>query len=297
MARRYRRKKVKSQRRKKVQSQKPRSTTEAKLPADIIPYILRRLPIKTLTSCRLVCKSWLHLISNHYFVDLYEAHDPTILGLHALNTLGIYGYSYLLDFVKGDSCPALVRRQFKNSSFLILGSCNGLVSFNHWGRSQIYIWNPILDRYFTLPELNDDIWKSSPNFTKLGSDFKTVYGFGYSRRSNEYKVLRILKPRANNGTVLAEICTIGTHTWREVTNMPKGLQCCEDHCKFFNGALHWIVRDESSTELICAFEIVSQRFGFVDPPVTFGPMLGLFEVVSVHVLATLWTLGQITRFG
>lgn len=79
--------------------------------------------------------------------------------------------------------------------------------------------------------------------------------------------------------------------------MPKGLQCCEDHCKFFNGALHWIVRDESSTELICAFEIVSQRFGFVDPPVTFGPMLGLFEVVSVHVLATLWTLGQITRFG
>ncbi|KAM7503717.1 hypothetical protein LguiB_002621 [Lonicera macranthoides] len=226
---------------------------------DIIPYILCRLPIKTLSSCRLVCKSWLHLISSPYFVDFYEAHSPTILGLPALNT-GNYRDSYLLDFNKGDGRPALVRPQFNNSSFLILASCNGLVCFN-WGRSQIYIWNPILDHCLPLPELKDEIWKSS--------NFKIVYGFGYSRRTNQYKVLRILKSWANNGIVLAEICTFGTRTWRDVTNMPKGLQCSEDHCKFFNGALHWIVRDESSDKLICAFEIESEGFGFVDPPVTF----------------------------
>lgn len=89
---------------------------------------------------------------------------------------------------------------------------------------------------------------------------------------NQCKVIRVTKKLSQS---LCEIFTLGTNKWRNIPNIPFPV-----NTEYFgvplNGAIHWIVGYEipTSSELICAFDIDSEKVRPILPPPNFDDLRG-----------------------
>ncbi|KAK9292742.1 hypothetical protein L1049_020722 [Liquidambar formosana] len=108
----------------------------------------------------------------------------------------------------------------------------------------------------------------------------SVCGFGFSSKTNQYKVMRILYQGIcdPSGRVLSfkwvvEIYTLGnmgTGTWRDIGYAPYYFPYNLSGV-FLNEALHWIAHDDNSSKLICAFDIGNEQFKTIPlPPISFS---------------------------
>ncbi|KAK7847056.1 hypothetical protein CFP56_007216 [Quercus suber] len=103
---------------------------------------------------------------------------------------------------------------------------------------------------------------------------QAVYGFGFSQETNQYKykVIRVTKKLSQS---LCEIFTLGTNKRRNISNIPFPV-----NTEYFgvplNGAIHWIAGYEipMSSELICAFDIDSEKGRPILPPLNFDDRSG-----------------------
>ncbi|KAF8407818.1 hypothetical protein HHK36_006954 [Tetracentron sinense] len=226
---------------------------------DILILILSRLPVKTLSRFRCVCKLWLQLIS-----------DPHLLHLHSLrsksNPLLFFASS---QYSNGGSINTLhlscmdmegkVIHRFENRVELyieMLPSSFELVCFK--GGYSIYVCNPTTMKFITLPE------SPHPN-----SGFQKSVGFGYIPTTKEYKVVQI---SSRNLKFL----------WSA----------------FVDGALHWTIADGIAYAIL-AFDIETEEFRVVPYPENFdhneditlvelGGLLGL--TVDLTETMDIWML-------
>lgn len=103
---------------------------------DVLVEILLRLPAKSLTRFKLVCKHWLSLISNHQFCHLHTLRHPNqpslILRTHTSQ------YFYFNPFVNDHK---LIPYSFSIPNPKVLNSCNGLLLLQSSRPEEYYVYN------------------------------------------------------------------------------------------------------------------------------------------------------------
>jgi hypothetical protein len=204
------------------------------LPSSITTHILLQLPIKAVSICKCVCKTWNAMISDSYFATLYF--ERASLGLmirnadsgRVSNTLHLFEYQpenllrvvytkfdpkFKLPLRNANTTCHLPSYHPEDDKFAVVNSCNGLLclrepdSVNH-----LVVCNQITGEFIRLPE-------TAPNRKPI------CVGFGFQPKTNEYKVIRMWKIYdrwcSKSDVMAAEVHTLGTTTWRNVEVDPK----------------------------------------------------------------------------
>ncbi|GMH11001.1 hypothetical protein Nepgr_012842 [Nepenthes gracilis] len=247
-----------------------RSTRMPGLPCSIVIDILGRLPMKTLSQCRYVCKAWRSMLTENYFYKLYAAHTPTTLILQIKGSISSLRDIYLIEAADDcsiTSCYLSISEkccaEVPNFRYQLGNSCNGLICLRELrSREPVAIWNPIMGQYSILPEP-----------TSI-SDDKVVAGFGFCSRTNRYKVLRVFHEKQAPASKWAtEIHDFGVdRKWRRIGDAPYAIPSLIPGF-YINNSLHWIVDYASSTscdELICSFDFVNENFTSIPQPPIFS---------------------------
>ena len=225
------------------------------LPDDIICDILLRLPVKSIITCKCICKKWKNLVSDSYFVDLHMSRSPECLLIYQCNFISEDSHPGILTLVEIEDeldHTRLLRDPFiginmadlfPGSLIFLVGSVNGLVCLWEflWGeRDKTHICNPVTREYITLPKhqfISKNYWHPR-------------YGFRISVHG-EYKVIRILGYRDTK----IEVHTLGTDQWRSI-EVPKYFKTMQlYHGIFFKGHVCWIVFDQ-----LLSFDLDNETF-------------------------------------
>lgn len=248
------------------------------LPDELIVEILSILPAKSLLRCRLVCKSWLSLITSTKF---------KLMHLHNFNKLNPRYFVRRLDWFarqdwfcvhfdneaftldRGTQIEFPFFRSRVNLCFRIVGCCNGVVCLSDDDEDtssldMIILWNPSIRRKLTL---------TLPMFYSIESEESfAVLGFGYDKMSDDYKVVSLAYDDCSLIRPQVEVYTMKTGIWREVM-FPNNLPCFYVRPSwsqiFSNGCVHWIASDPTpgvSHYSILTFDISTELFGEIQLP-------------------------------
>ncbi|XP_059440625.1 F-box/kelch-repeat protein At3g23880-like [Corylus avellana] len=209
------------------------------LPEEIVLNILTLLPPKTLLRFRCVCQTWrTTLIGNPDFFTqnilnqsiLRFSDRPSPLLLAEAN--GGWNDYFKKDFYflsdQSLECHSQIilkgRRFFR---FMLVASCNGLLCLSDYTLNIIYLWNPATsDTPKSLllhpPHLANPFRPVGRYLVPAGLQLDTV-GFGFDRRSNDFKVLTISHVRSSRNTCFffnhpvrfqPKVYSLRTGTWR-----------------------------------------------------------------------------------
>lgn len=264
------------------------------LPTHIIFDILSRLPIKTLFNCRRVCKDWLSLISDPLFAKLHLSRSQVSLLMKPIAHYPNPGILNLVDFqISPSTSPQnavmklvpeinLPKIAFNNSYNSLLNSCNGLLCLCEPDTlDPIYVCNPILGEFITLPECSE-----------MKMCCSRTSAFGFSPKTNQYKVLRFFHPwviNPQNGKKEirdypeGEIYTLGEGSWRSIGTIPSNFENFSFNT-FLNGAIHWLDFDFGCPGLIYCFDFGSEQFRGVPEPSGLSSVENFWTHMKVGVL-------------
>ncbi|KAF5186723.1 F-box family protein [Thalictrum thalictroides] len=224
------------------------------LPEELTLNIFSRLPIKSLMKSKCVCKTWNSSISNPHFINQHLSRAPFIG-----NPFIIFSTTdFLVDDNPNYPKPKVSLRQ--NCHFVediggeneavkplqldpvlskleIVGSCNGLLCLGdtscYGDLITVYVCNPFTGESVQLPTLSSIPFESK----------HTLFGFGFDSVRNEYKVLRLifhsLKVCLADCIVEAEVCTLGSDSWRRIGEAPFSPYGSEA-CVYVNGVIHCV---------------------------------------------------------
>ncbi|KAG5551606.1 hypothetical protein RHGRI_009875 [Rhododendron griersonianum] len=236
------------------------------LPTHIVFDILSRLPIKTLFNCRRVCKDWLSLISDPHFAKLHLSRSQVCLLVkpiteryqsRKLNLVDLRIATYARPRESRIKLvPKINLPKDPKIAFNIVNSCNGFLCLSEPVTDDpIYVCNPILGEYITLPKC---------------SSGKTVSScaFGFSPVTDQYKVIRSF---CNGDHHEVEIYTLGEGFWRNIGNDPYGVKprFYSSFDTFVSGSLHWFAFHYRNPDLINCFDFTSEQFRAVPGPSRF----------------------------
>ncbi|PIM99757.1 hypothetical protein CDL12_27743 [Handroanthus impetiginosus] len=225
------------------------------LPFELIEDILCRLPVKSLKRFRAVAKSCCFLIDSKNFTKLHlqqslvtNSNRHLILGGHGL-------YNVDLDLLDN---AHVIKPPFYYKSFDgICNSCNGIVLVMSEPPG---LWNPFSREYKILPNCSDQ------RPTPLESYSKTVHGFGYDSRNDDYKVVRVVEFRhiLSNIWLSSEtmIYSLKANSWRRIEDFPYRLPLLRGNWGVHvNGSLHTVVEkpDDMGAPRIMAFSLQTEK--------------------------------------
>ncbi|XP_059433944.1 F-box/kelch-repeat protein At3g06240-like [Corylus avellana] len=194
------------------------------LPEELVLNILSRLPPKSLFRFRCVSKFWHTLIGNPDFFTSNSLNrsilgDPDrsaplllVTDEHSID----FPYKRIFYFLSGETldCQSQIILKFNSlyEEFKIVASCNGLLCLHQHVHDKIYLWNPATSKALkALPPLRRAGLK-----IEFGVFLFTV-GFGFDRRSNDFKVLRICYIFDNGDCEQqVEVYRLSTRRWRRL---------------------------------------------------------------------------------
>lgn len=205
------------------------------LPSEIMLDILSRLPVRTIMSCKCVCKPWLELLKTREFVNSHLSKLVPALtfvkGGEQPKPYEIIEFAdddvdddYRWDTVLSLDLPPHDRLLSIANGFLLLCPRDGI-------RGDLLICNPMTREYIKLP----------PASALCGSIFQAS-GFGVSKTSGQYKAVRVLGINAHNA-LECQVYTIGTGSWRRIAcGWPVIYYSYHGDTvgTFLNGNLHWL---------------------------------------------------------
>nr|GMD85296.1 F-box/kelch-repeat protein At3g23880-like [Ipomoea batatas] len=236
----------------------------ANLPQEIIEEVLARLPVECLLRFRCVSKSWLALITSHYFVNTHldvckNKHESGRNRLFLIASFsGLGKICSISSIVPENSSPTLIElSRFSKSpcrSPRILGSCNGLLCLSTVN-FKLMLWSPSTRKSVEFPD----------SFIQTSSGCYIRYGFGYDERTNDYKVVKMFSFEKNGGRHenKVKVYSLRANSW----TMMSGFSSAYIYGKcgvFLNGAIHWEIRDthvSNSNSNTASWEIVALDLG------------------------------------
>lgn len=245
-------------------------------PADLWIEILIRLPAKALIRFTAVSKSWKSLITSPNFISAHLSNTKIRTLLRRYDKHDKHEHYSLLEFTAKSGSfgvNSLPEFEFPFKSqigyFRIVGSCDGLVcltdDFFLYPSQPVILWNPSVRNHVVLPQA----------ITNPKGPHIVVLGFGVADRV--YKVVRLVYCRKPDDYGFgvppkAEIFSVGTRAWREVSGFDIKLRILEFMwCQvLLKGVVHWLgyepIDDRSSRSSILAFNIGTEVFSEVMLP-------------------------------
>ncbi|CAI9764068.1 unnamed protein product [Fraxinus pennsylvanica] len=242
------------------------------LPSEIIVEIFSRLPAVTVMNCKIVCKKSRCLLSTPEFAKLHLSRSTLCLvsfhyDLHGRRELcRLFEFNDEIDHHDVYYNPVI---KFEPSVLhdvsgppTLVGSVNGFVCFRNFDliKDQLYVCNPITREYVILPVLEWSAVYSTP----------VASGFGVSTISDQYKVVKFLHKHEFYTTIGARskitksecsVYTIGTDSWRNIGGVPIACEYVySDVGTFFNGSLHWMIKELEGSKLISCFNLEEESF-------------------------------------
>lgn len=271
------------------------------IPDQILAEILKRLPVESLLRFRRVRKSWNSLIKTPYFINLHSNYNHNI---HA-NTP-----KFLL-FCSLDSLSLSLRyddrqcKEFKQIKFHpCLDFCDwhaissGLICLSGSRTSNIYLWNPVVNRYKTLPVHNLPPLISSTD-VKWAS-----LSFGFVHSMNDYRVVRIVNYYATNRTdrsFVVCVYSLNTNSWKTKTIRDDFLvEILQPRSNTVNGVSFWLVNKENvktllsydtNNDVLRNTALPDHQMGAVFSMHQYGQSLAYFAGVDSNVI-NMWILKE-----
>lgn len=212
------------------------------LPDELVLQILARLPVKALFRAKVVCKLWHKLVSEEYFVDLYNGlsvRNPMVLvevsdSYESTNSSlicvdNIYGVSELsLDFLK--------------DRVKVRASCNGLLCCSSIpDKGVYYVCNPMTREYRMLPR------RRKRPVARLNPDGEaTLVGLACDLSGLKFNVVlagyRRTFGHRPDGTFICSVFDSESGKWREFVSLQDDhfTHMNKNQAVFVKGALHWL---------------------------------------------------------
>ncbi|XP_073146819.1 F-box/kelch-repeat protein At3g23880-like [Henckelia pumila] len=261
------------------------------LPSETMINILSRIPIQTILSCKCVCKQLLHLLSTTEFAASHLPFSTPGLVILQSGTKG--NLCQIFEYEDGTELqhsslhlsPAMefdpnVSISLPDVPLRIVGSVNGLLCLREYGNKvydALYICNPITREYIALPRIEGGMVEYPDS---------SEYGFGVSKISGQYKVVRNIHRHSNDPQKHeCLVYTVGTRSWRQVIQPGPPLGRHDLSCSLFlKGNLHGSVQDYcgSDDRFISCFDLESESFkpfpAFPPPPVP--PVVGTLGILD-----------------
>ncbi|KAK9266479.1 hypothetical protein L1049_001685 [Liquidambar formosana] len=163
------------------QQQRISDSSISKLSRDVVKVIFCKLPVESLMYCRCVCKAWRYLILDPVFGGLHLTTAPSIL----IFQFGGFWKPISTHMVEPETCyhDAITKDNIgfqipKLNGMRIIGSCNGLLCLYGDRGDFFHVSNPITGEFMSLPK----------TLTEWANNF--VSGFGFSSKTNQYKVMK-----------------------------------------------------------------------------------------------------------
>ncbi|XP_027329416.1 F-box/kelch-repeat protein At3g06240-like [Abrus precatorius] len=266
-------------------------------PLHILSDIMLKLPPYSIIRCACVCTTFRNIVTDPSFKHLYFSRAPTTCVLlsdhHRLSTLhssppqtspssassclarihssasSLSGIDPILPHPKNPT-PDTSRFISFQGHMKLVNSSHGLLCM----RSQYPLYivcNPLFGEILSLPP---------PPTTS--NQFVRFSAFGFDPLTNRYKLIQIV-PRHDQ--VVAELYQLGDDTWRTIENVPSP-RPDSAFDPSLNGALHWVTDATRVSELICSFDLHTEKFKSVPPPShfnaeyanhVFGTCVGVFK--------------------
>ncbi|CAI8591528.1 unnamed protein product [Vicia faba] len=169
------------------------------IPNDLIISILSKLPLKSLKRFECVQKSWIFLLKDSHFMNIYrkkfmsetlfDSDDRSYLMNYTFdsNVAEVRSSFY---FLSGERLENKVKIDYSlpfedwGQDFIFVGSCSingivGIVSLNE----DFALWNPTTDECKVIPH-------SATESVPYRNCSWLIHGFGYDHVKDDYKVLR-----------------------------------------------------------------------------------------------------------
>ncbi|XP_026419194.1 F-box/kelch-repeat protein At3g23880-like [Papaver somniferum] len=147
---------------------------------------------------------------------------------------------------------------FAYSSYIFLGSINGLVCLSEFHDTSVCICNPVTKEYVNIPKFSRE--SDSDQYKPWAR------GFGYLPLTNEYKFVESVRLKTDFSIVEVAVYTVGSGKgWRNVGRFD--LKCGDtliDHGVFVNGALSWV---NKCGGMVYVLDLAEEKFReHISPP-------------------------------
>lgn len=254
------------------------------LPEDlVISEILSRLPVKSLTRFKCVCKSWQsaisggdsHLMASHLKRSRQQLRVLVTPSRHLAS--GVVSYHFVQERTKSSS----------QSEFLqdmgYLGAadaacrpshCDGLILFS--SANKFHVCNPSTRELITLPTSDNvnNVSRIQPQMLP-----NNAVAIGLDPVTNKYKVVRFFYRasdlEARTCSLGVEVLTLGSSSlcWIPQQQEPPYPIWPIDHASTDEGVIYWLIDNALHTfspQAIISYDLRDGKFGVIPPPPTWS---------------------------
>ncbi|KAG4180086.1 hypothetical protein ERO13_A10G143700v2 [Gossypium hirsutum] len=260
--------------------------TRVEVPEMVMLEILSKLPVKSLTRFRCVCKPWCssfqtpHFITKHQQNNLHNNNLNLLLKRCQGNTHDDIYYLSQLSTEKSQnfSVQHNIHLPFFEDCWyapVVSGPCNGLLCLHD--ADKVALWNPSTREFKTLPQ------STVQRPPLVDSTSFGCVGIGFDSQSGDYKVVRFVtnyfEENEDEGLMgdwnhQVELYSLKSDSWKEISVpgvQPYGSPLFNN---YVNGFYYWQAIGDSDY-LILSFDMVNEKFSTLPLP-EFGGSLAKY---------------------
>lgn len=120
-------------------------------------------------------------------------------------------------------------------------------------------------------------------------------GFGFDSKSNDYKVVRIIKLECSEetGTIIsddlvAEVYDSSSNSWRKLeAELPKTVRFTPDCSTYLDGFSYWLAWDDNHCAFVISFDYADEMFEKLPSPDIDSPTIGFILVRFDETIAVI----------
>lgn len=244
------------------------------LPKTVVQDIMSRLPGDSLVELKHINSSWYFyisaLINDKEFINKHFHHnkDKSSVSLVIDQSPPRAKYNNKIRFSlltlpnnggvkKGERCQAeelnLPPLADMYSPWQVRCHCDGILCLlKNPLDMDVMFCNPLLKEFKRLPESEN---------ARTNTRYSAI-GFGYDSNAKDYKLVRVI----DFPNTLAEIYTLGTNTWRNIS-MPEDLsKTTSSDALYLKGVCYWEVGDKDNNHMILSFDTCDEVFHMIPLP-------------------------------
>ncbi|XP_038681021.1 F-box protein CPR1-like [Tripterygium wilfordii] len=269
------------------------------LPVELVADILLRLSATLLLCCRRVCKVWCKIIDSPSFVNTHRtrhgSNESELLFLktptHRRDTMKVYS-------LKADNFNHTVNMSrypiaefvnpYNRTSSGYGYSCYWDYLSNYLGyglflfrskscEERVFLYNPLREEVLILPPVPTEGSDRTPDYYWNNGIVINTFCMGFDSATNEYKIVHTYNVdsrgdyKSISNSMVTNIYTLGTSTWRKITAVPPVLPDTEAVPAY--GDVHWrIVTTTFSPEfniheeMLLSFDLKKEEYKYTTLP-------------------------------